>query len=168
MDFVNESLIFPCTFWLKFTWNASDALCCWTGAGKVVGGPVPKRGTSGILAGIICWGEGLPIPPELAFDMTSDVGEEETPALGVTLLAAEDIFDCTFAGTAGGGGIVPTTGDDIMGGTMGITFGVGGGAVVVFAPIAAGLAISWLCLQILLFDRRQTITLRVHHLRVWY
>ena len=46
------------------------------------------------------------------------------------------------AGTAGGGGIVPTTGDDIIGGTIGITLGVGGGkAVVVLAPIMAGLVI---------------------------
>ena len=43
------------------------------------------------------------------------------------------------ARTAGGGGMVPTTGDDIIGGTIGITFT---GAVVVFAPIMAGLLSS--------------------------
>ena len=95
-----------------------------------------------MLAGIICCGEGLPIPPELAVDVTSDAGEEETPALCRTLLTIVGVLDCTVAGTAGGGGMVPTTGDDIMGGTMGITLGVGGRAVVVFAPIDAGLVIS--------------------------
>ena len=82
------------------------------------------------------------MPPELAFDVTSDVGEDGTPALDMTLLISVGVFDCTVAGTAGGGGIVPTTGDDIIGGTMGITLGVGGRAVVVLAPIAAGLVIS--------------------------
>ena len=53
------------------------------------------------------------------------------------------IVDCMVdAGTAGGGGIVPTKGDDIIGGTIGIRLGVGGGkVVVVLAPIIAGLVI---------------------------
>ena len=83
------------------------------------------------------------MPPELAFDATSELDcTVETIPLGNALLGIEGVFDCSAAGIAGGGGIVPTTGDDIIGGTIGITLGVGGRAVVVFAPIAAGLVVS--------------------------
>lgn len=114
-----------------------------------IGGPVPNSGTSGILADIICCGEGLPIPPELAFDVTSELGGTiGTIALGNALLAIDGVFDCRVAGIAGGGGIVPTTGDDIIAGTIGITFGVGGRVVVVLAPIVAGLIVSGLFLEV--------------------
>ena len=116
---------------------------------EFIGGPVPNNGTSGILAGIICCGEGLPMSPELAFDVTSELGGTiGTIALGNALLAIVGVFDCRVAGIAGGGGIVPTTGDDIIAGTIGITLGVGGSVVVVLAPIVAGLAISGLFLPV--------------------
>ena len=126
--------------------------CTWTASGEInVGsiceltplvGPVPNSGTSGILAGIICCGEGLPMPPELALDATSLLGGGVgIVALGIKLLTLGGVLDCNVAGIAGGGGIVPTTGEDIIGGTMGITFGVGGWLVVGLAPIAVGLVI---------------------------
>ena len=65
--------------------------------------------------------------------------------MGAVLLLVDaiGIVDCIVdAGTAGGGGIVPTNGDDIIGGTIGIILGaLGGTAVVVLAPIIAGFVI---------------------------
>ena len=117
--------------------------CCTCMPAVFIGGPVPNNGTSGILAGIICCGEGLPMPPELAFDVTSELGGTiGIIALGNALLVIDGVLDCTAAGIAGGGGIVPTTGDDIIAGTIGITFGVGGRVVVGLAPIVAGLLVS--------------------------
>ena len=96
-----------------------------------------------MLAGIICCGDGLTIPPELAFDATSEFGGGVgTMALGSALLATDGVLDCTVDGITGGGGIVPTTGDDIIGGTIGITLGVGGKVVVVLAPIIVGFVAS--------------------------
>ena len=82
------------------------------------------------------------MPPELALEATSLLGGGVgIVALGIKLLTLGGVLDCNVAGIAGGGGIVPTTGEDIIGGTMGITFGVGGWLVVVLAPIAVGLVI---------------------------
>ena len=85
------------------------------------------------------------MPPELASDAASELGGTEGTkgALGNALLTIDGVFACRVAGMAGGGGIVPTTGDDIIEGTIGITCGVGGREVVGLPPIVAGLLVSW-------------------------
>ena len=79
-----------------------------------IGGPVPNNGTSGMLAGIICCGEGLPIPPELAFDVTSElggtmtksttVGEWGRSAKGWLLIGRRARIGCIAMRTMGVGG----------------------------------------------------------------
>lgn len=105
---------------------------------------VPKIGTWGVTEEA---GVGV---AELAVEVTSlgggVLGGKET---GLLLSGAtppvSDGCEGIGVGTAGGGGIVPTTGDDITaGGTMGTT----AGGTVVVAPISVGLLVCGGCAEV--------------------
>ena len=107
------------------------------GGAKAAGDDVPKIGTWGVTEGA---GVGV---AELAVEVTSlgggVLGGTESGLLlsGTETAPPPPSEGCEGigAGTAGGGGMVPTTGDDMTaGGTMGTTVG----GTVVVAPISVG------------------------------